>query len=185
MALELPRYRFTIAEYEQMGTAGIFDEDDRVELLDGDIIPMSPIGSVHASVVNRLTRILARLAGDSAIVQVQGPLRLAEHWEPQPDLVVLRARPDFYRDNLPSGDDVLLVVEVADSTARQDRWKLQAYASTGIPEAWLVDLQADVVVSHSEPAGESYQLIQPVRRGESLTPRAFPNASIQVADVLV
>lgn len=184
MALQLPRWRFTADEYEQMGVAGIFDEDERVELLDGDIVQMSPVGPPHVSTVNRLNMLLAPRLGGRAIVQVQSPLKLATHWEPQPDMVLLRERADFYARALPTATDVLLLVEVADSSRAYDRAKWPAYARSGIPEAWLVDLQDELVLCHRDPAGERYQLAQAFRRGESLSPLAFPDLSLPVAGIL-
>ena len=127
MALELSRHKFTADEYEQLGRTGIFTEDDRVELLDGDIVEMSPLGPRHVRSVNRLTMLLApRLVGH-AIVQVQSSLKLDVHWEPQPDVAVLRLREDDYIFELPTDADVLLLIEVVESSCKYDRAKLRAY----------------------------------------------------------
>jgi Uma2 family endonuclease len=184
MALELKRHKFTADEYEQMGVSGIFNEDDRVELLDGDVVEMSPLGSRHVRCVNRLTMLLApRLVGQ-AIVQVQSPLRLDVYWEPEPDVAVLRLREDDYRSGLPTGADVLLLIDVADSSRDYDRAKLPAYARSGIPEVWLVDLQEQVLLSHRQSAGSGYRLIQPFRIGDSITPESMPEHIFSLESIL-
>jgi Uma2 family endonuclease len=184
MALQLPRHKFTADEYQQMGVSGIFNEDDRVELLDGDVVEMSPIGPRHVRSVNRLTMLLApRLVGH-AIVQVQSSLRLDVHWEPQPDVAVLRLREDDYVSGLPTGDDVFLVVEVVDSSRAYDRAKLPAYARSGIPEVWLVDLQEQVLLSHRLPGAAEYRLVQTLRIGDSITPQALPEYAFSVESIL-
>jgi Uma2 family endonuclease len=184
MALQLPRHKFTVDEYAQMGVSGIFDEDDRVELLDGDIVEMSPLGSRHVRCVNRLNMLLTpRLVGQ-AIVQVQSSLRLDVYWEPVPDVAVLRLREDDYRSGLPTGADVLLLIEVADSSRSYDRAKLPAYARSGIPEVWLVDLRDQVLLSHRQPTGAEYRIVQAFRGGESITPQALPEQVLSVESVL-
>lgn len=186
MALELPRRRFTVDEYLQMGEAGIFTEDDRVELLDGDVVAMNPIGHPHARCVGRLTMLLAPALVGRAIVYVQkqNPIRLGAHWEPQMDVSVLRLRQDDYAEGEPTGEDVLLVIEVADTSRAYDLAKWPAYARAGIQEAWLVDLNADVILSHRAPAGDAYQVVQPHRRGDAIQPLAFPDLSMSVSDIL-
>jgi Uma2 family endonuclease len=184
MALELPRYRFTVDEYMQMGEAGIFTEDDRVELLDGDIVAMSPIGTPHWRCVNRLNMLLAPALVGRAIVSVQNPIRLGTYWEPQPDLTVVRLREDDYATGKPTGKDVLLVIEVADTSRLYDMAKWPAYARAGIPEAWLVDLNADTILAHRAPSDEAYRVVQPYRRGDAIPLLAFPDISFQVGDIL-
>ncbi len=133
MAAQLLRRRFTVHEYHQMGQAGILGEDDRLELLEGEIVEMAPIGSRHQAVVDRLTRLFSNRLGDAAVVRVQGPVRLGEETEPQPDLLLLAPRADFYASAHPGPDDVLLLVEVSDSSTEYDReMKLPLYARYGI-----------------------------------------------------
>lgn len=142
MALRHVNYRFTVDDYNRMAETGILKEDARVELIEGEIKMMSPIGSRHASTVDRSDRALKRLLGDSYIVRVQGPILLDDYSEPQLDLAVLHFRDDFYAGGHPTPADVLLVIEVADSTLQEDRKvKMPLYARAGIPEAWLVDLR--------------------------------------------
>ncbi len=116
MSVQLTRHRFTWDDYHAMVAAGVLREDDRVELIEGEIVDMTPIGSRHAAVVDMLTRWLVMGCGTRAIVRVQGPVRVGAHSEPQPDLLALVPRDDFYRDEPPTAEDVLLLIEVADSS---------------------------------------------------------------------
>ena len=185
MAVQLTRRRFTVDEYHGMARAGILGEDDRVELIDGEIVEMAPIGSEHAGSVNQLTLLLVRRFSRRAVITVQNPIRLDPHNEPQPDLALLRPRPDFYRSALPTPADVLLVIEVADTTLAADRdVKMPLYAHAGIPESWLVDLQHAVVLVHREPTANGYRVVTTARPGERLTPLAFPDRDLAVSDLL-
>lgn len=167
-----------------MGVSGIFTEDDRVELLDGDIVEMSPLGPRHVRSVNRLNMLLAPLLVGHAIVQVQSSLKLDAHWEPEPDIAVLRLREDDYVSGLPTGADVLLLIEVVDSSREYDRAKLPAYARSGIPEVWLVDLQDQVLWSYRQPVGAEYRLLQALRIGDSVTPQAFAEHTFTLEAIL-
>ena len=162
-------YRFAVDEFARMGEAGIFTEDDRVELIDGTVLEMTPIGPPHAGIVGRLTELfVTRLAG-RAYVSVQNPIRLDRHTEPQPDLVVARRRRSGYTDRHPDADDVLLVVEVADSSLRHDRdQKAPRYGRAGIPETWLVDLATETVTVYSDPGPDGYARAQVRHRGDGL-----------------
>jgi Uma2 family endonuclease len=141
MPVEVTRRRFTADDYQRMGSAGILSEDDRVELIDGEIVAMTPIGPRHNAAVNRATRAMVLAVGNKAIVQVQGSVRLDLYHEPQPDLVLLRPRADDYASQLPGPSDILLIVEVADSSSDYDREvKSRVYAKAGIGEYWLADL---------------------------------------------
>lgn len=185
MRVQVARYRFTVDEYHRMGAAGIFREDDRVELLDGEIVRMTPIGSRHAGCVKALNQMFARLLGSRALVAVQDPIRLGAHSEPHPDLVLLRPRPDFYRESHPEPGDVWLVVEVSDTTGALDREvKLPLYAAAGIPEVWLVDLPAEAVEAHRRPASGRYGEVARRGRGERVGCAAFPDLDIPVDAIL-
>ena len=179
------RYRFNVDEFARMGEAGVFTEDDRVELIDGEVLEMSPIGSPHAGTVNRLNELLVtRLAGRANVI-VQNPIRLDRHTEPQPDLVVARRRKDFYTDRHPEPADVLLVIEVADSSLRYDRTeKAPRYARAGIPETWLVDIQADTVTVYADPGPEGYARQQVRRRGDRIAAASVPVPGLAVDDIL-
>ena len=186
MAVDLKRRRFNVDEYEQMGRAGILGEDDRVELLDGEIVEMTPIGRRHASCVARLTQQFAALAlKRTAVIWVQNPVRLGKHSEPQPDFVLLRPRPDLYASTDPTPADVLLLVEVADTSIESDRRvKVPLYARGGIPEVWLVDLNQDTVTAYRDPRRGGYRTAHVVRRGDELAPSAFPDRAIPIVDLL-
>jgi len=185
MAVQLLRRCFTVDEYHRMAQVGILSEDDRVELIEGEIVETAPIGSRHAACVDRVAQLFFERAARRAIVRVQNPIRLGKHSEPQPDLVLLRPRPDFYAQGHPGPEDVLLVVEVAETSAEYDRTiKLPLYARSGIPEVWLVDLAAAAVEVHRRPTPEGYQEVQRVRRGERLAPHTFPDLDLVVAEVL-
>lgn len=179
-----PRRRFTVDEYHRMAKAGILHEDDRIELLDGEIIEMAPIGDRHAMCVNDLSAwAFAGVAG-RAIVSVQNPVRLSSGSEPQPDLALLRPRPDRYGKGLPGPGDVFLLIEVADTTLRYDRQrKLPRYAQAGIPELWIVDLPAERILVHRSPHQGRYQRTAVVRRGGTLAPEAFPDLVLRVEDL--
>lgn len=140
------RRRFTVDEYHAMADAGILGREERVELIEGEIITMSPIGSEHAASVDTITDFLVPLVTGRAIVRVQAHLRLYEQNQPEPDLMILKRREDYYRHSAPGPDDVLLMVEVSDTTVSHDRnVKLPLYARFGIPEVWIANIPARVV----------------------------------------
>ena len=185
MALQLTRRRFTVCEYYQMAKAGILTEDDRVELIDGEIVEMSPIGRRHAACVDRLTRWFVDHFGHAAQVRVQNPIHLDEHNEPQPDIALLRPRADYYASGHPTPADLLLVVEVAETSAALDRRvKLPLYARSGIPEVWLVDLDQEAIVAYRDPTASGYRTALTAPRRERLAPLAFPDRPLAVGDVL-
>ena len=180
---EVTRRRFTVHEYHRMGEAGILHEDDRVELIEGEIVEMAAIGTRHFTCVNVLNRLLVRSVGDAAIVSVQNPVRLDERTEPQPDLAVLRVRD--YRESLPMPEDVLLLIEVSDTTLRYDRGvKLPLYARAGILEVWIVDLAGEVIERHTDPSGDTYRGSKQARRGEKIESAALPELTLGVDAVL-
>ena len=186
MGVPVARHRFTVKDFYRMAEVGILSQHDHVELLDGEIVDMTPIGSRHAACVNRLNSLLADLLGQRAIVSVQNPIDLGPDSEPQPDLAVLRPRADFYGEAHPGPEDILMVIEVADTSADFDRTvKLPLYARAGIREAWVVDLGSESVEVHQGPAERGYQSVEALRRGQRLVPQAFPDLALAVADVLV
>jgi Uma2 family endonuclease len=159
--LVLNRHRLTVDEYYRMAEAGILAPQARVELIRGEVVDMAPMGSRHSGVVIRLTRRLVRAVGDDAIVSVQTPLRLGTASEPEPDLMVLLPRADDYATSHPGPNDVLLVIEVSDTTSRYDREiKLPLYAEQGIAEVWIVDLSASLLRIHRQPLGAEYAQTQ-------------------------
>ncbi|MHB8646898.1 MAG: Uma2 family endonuclease [Thermomicrobiales bacterium] len=182
-ATAITRRRFTVAEYQRMGEAGIFVEGDRVELIEGEIYQMSPIGVRHARCVTRLTRILSRQAGPDMLVGVQNPIYPGGESAPQPDLAIVRDRDPG--DLWPTLADILLVMEVSDSTLAYDRGtKLPLYATAGIAEVWIVDLTAQTVERYTEPRDGLYHLTARARPGESLVSTVLPALTIPVADIL-
>lgn len=177
------RRRFTVEEYHRMGEAGILREDDRVELLKGEIIQMAPIGSRHAACVSRLGDWLAKRLPDTAAVRIQNPIRLPPRSEPEPDLVVVRRRDDFYATAHPGPGDIFLLIEVADTSLEHDRdVKLPLYAAAGIPEVWIVDLERRRVLVYRQPAGASYRQVTVVEEG-TLSPTAFPQLAIRLDEI--
>lgn len=185
MAAQLLRRRFTVQEYHRMGQAGILGEDDRLELLQGEIVEMAHIGSRHQSVVDRLAMLFFNRVGDAVVVRVQGPVRLAEDSEPQPDLMLLRSREDFYASAHRGPDDVLLLVEVSDTSTEYDREvKLPLYASYGITEVWLVDLEEATIEVCRAPTAEGFQEISQADGDESVSLVAFPQMELAVKDII-
>lgn len=150
-------HRLTVDDYYRMAEAGVLSPDDRTELIEGEIIDMAPIGSAHANVVMLLTERLLRAVGDSAKVRAQLPVRLSRSSEPQPDFALVKAKPAGYRRAHPSLDDVLLLIEISDTTLRYDLGvKARLYAKHDIPEYWVVDLVKNRIWRHRRPAGTQY-----------------------------
>ncbi len=161
MVAGIEKRLFTASELEQMVKAGILSEDDRVELIEGEIIKMSPIGKSHAACVDRLTRFFNKAADESIIVRGQGPILIDDFVELQPDVALLKARPDYYEDSLPIPGDILMVIEVADTTVATDRRvKMPLYAQAGIPTAWLINLPKRGVEIYTEPQAGVYRTVQ-------------------------
>jgi Uma2 family endonuclease len=182
---EVKRRRFTVDEYYRMAEAGILKVGEHVELIEGDVVTMCPIGSWHASGVDRLNYgFSTRLAG-RALVRVQSPIRLSDNSEPEPDIALLRLRDDFYATAHPFPADVLLVVQVADTSLRFDRdTKISLYAASGIPEVWLVDLEASQVTVYRDPHAGGYRSVRVHEREASIAPTAFPDIVVPCAEIL-
>ena len=179
------RRRFTVAEYYAMAEAGVLAPDERVELLDGEIIVMPPIGDWHASRVKRLNNSMLPPLEGRAIVSVQDPTRLDDASEPEPDIMLLRWRDDFYEGGHPGPADVLLLIEVSDTTVDYDRGaKLSAYAAAGIPEVWIVNRPDRRIESYSDPTGDAYATVRYYEPGESISPQAFPDVILQVDQII-
>jgi Uma2 family endonuclease len=186
MAVAVRPRLFTVEEYHAMGEAGVFAPGERVELLDGEILTMAPIGPRHIGVVNRLTHLLVTRFGSKAIVQVQNPVRLSNLSEPQPDIVLLRRRDDFYAARHAQPTDTLALVEVAQSSLAYDRErKRKAYACSGITEYWIVNLNSDEIEIYRRPSSSDYEVQSRAARGESVAFEAFPDEPLSADDVLV
>ena len=184
MALEILKHVFTVSEFERMAETGILSEDDRVELIEGEIIEMSPIGTRHAACVDRFTESIVGLRLN-IIVRVQSSIQLDDYSQPQPDLALLRRRDDFYSGSRPRAADVLLVIEVADTTLEYDRFvKLPAYARAGIPEVWLANLPADRIEMYAVPVDGAYTVIQHATRGEVIQSSSIDELRLSVNDIV-
>ena len=168
-----------------MVDAGILCEDDRVELIRGEILEMSPIGPRHSAAVLRATNKLVRLVGDYAIVGSQGSIRLDEYDEPQPDIYLLRQKDDFYASGHAGPSDIFLMVEMADSSLEYDQTiKLQLYAETGVPEYWIADIRNDRVIAYTDREKDTYRTARTLARGSAIVPLLLPQCSIP-AEILL
>ncbi|MBI2217787.1 MAG: Uma2 family endonuclease [Candidatus Rokubacteria bacterium] len=185
LGTDIVRRRFTLDEYHRKVDAGVLHEDDRVELIRGEIVQMSPIGSRHPAAVARFTDELAGRLRRRAILWPQNPVTILPDSEPQPDIVLLHYRDDFYKAALPGPADVALIVELADSSASYDRTVKKAlYAEAGIAEYWLVNLAADRIEVYRDPQDGDYRHATIVGREDRLAPAAFPDVVLSVADIL-
>ena len=181
-----PPRLFTVAEYYRRTEAGIFGEDDRVELIEGEVVAISPIGSRHAACVERLGALIRRaLSAEPISVRFQNPVRLGEYSEPLPDVSVVRARDDFYATAHPTAPDVVLLIEVADASLMYDRHtKIPLYARSGIAELWLVDLVNQVVEVHSAPAPAGYGQVRCFEEETPVTSAVLPQIGIAASEIL-
>ncbi len=178
------KHRFDVDAYYKLAEAGILPNPHRVELIDGEIIDLNAIGSPHAAITTRLTRQFIRAVGDLAIISVQNPLRLDSYNEPEPDLLVLRPRADDYQANHPGAADVLLLIEVSETSLAYDRGrKLALYAKFGVAEVWIIDLAGAAIEIYRQPKEGAYALTER-RTGGSLTPDLVPSVAIDVAALL-
>ena len=188
MTTLMTKRRFSVKEFIKMAEAGILYEDDRLELLDGEIIQMAAIGSYHAGCVLGLNKFFSRIVGEDALVNVQNPFKIDDDTLFEPDLVILRPRTDLYMTSYPTPSDALLIIEVSDSTINYDaNVKIPRYASGGAPEVWQVNLQHNLIDSHSDPdtASGRYRNVRRFLRGQTITPTLLPNATLNVSDILI
>ncbi len=185
MSVEIAKYSFTAEEFERLGEAGILRQDARLELIDGEIFEMSPIGSLHAACVNFLSMLLNRLFGQSHIIATQNPVWLNDFSEPQPDISLLRWRDGYYRKKLPTPADVLLVIEVADTTVVKDKTvKIPLYARSGVPEAWLVNIPEEQLEVYSDPFNGVYQRAEVFGRGAEARAHTVGGLALSVSELL-
>jgi len=184
MSVDMVRRLFTVEEYRHMAEAGILTANDRVELIEGEVVEMTPIGSRHAACVAGLAQLLSVRVQDRARVWPQNPVKISVYSEPQPDVALLRPRAVPYRDAGPTAADVLLIIEVADrSLTRDRRVKIPLYAMAGIPEVWIVDLEGGSVEVYTAPTPTNYSSVSQYRRGESVCPSAFPDLHLSVDEI--
>jgi Uma2 family endonuclease len=182
--VDVPRRRFTVDEYYRMGEVGILTEKDRVELIDGDIIQMSPIGSRHGHCIAALIERLMPAVVGRALLRPQLPLFISSHTEPQPDVLLVKPGAHYWEQQ-PRPEDVLLLVEVAETSYSYDRnVKLPLYARENIPEVWIIDLVRGAVEVYRGPSPRGYQSLTRLERGATLTPAAFPDVAIAVMEIL-
>lgn len=185
MTTGAPRRLFTATEYERMVAAGILSEDERVELIGGNVVRMFPKGSRHAACVDRVAFRLSRLVGDQVIIRVQSPIRLDNFSEPEPDIALLRFREDFYKQAHPTPDDVLLIIEVADTSYEYDRGvKLRQYARALILAVLIAYLPGGSVGQFAQPVDGVYQIARRFVRGQSITSVSLPDLTLSVDDIL-
>jgi Uma2 family endonuclease len=179
------RHRFTVDDYEAMVRAGILHEDDRVELIDGEVIEMPPNGPEHQSRIDRHTMLFIRAFGDAVQVRIQGPVRVNGYGQPEPDVALLRPRGDFYQSAHPTPADIFLLIEVSDTTIAYDRrTKAALYGRNSILEYWLLDINQDAVIVHRDPSPDGYRSVQTLRRGDRIALLTFPDHEFAVADLL-
>ena len=182
--IPLTTYRFSVEEYHRMGEAGIIPADCQVELINGEIVEQSPIKSPQAGTVNLLNRKLSELFGEKYIISVQNPITLDQFSEPEPDLAVLSYRSDLYTQSHPQPADVLLTVEVADTSLEKDqKIKIPLYAAAGIPEAWIVNLVEQQIEVYSQPSSQGYSMVRICRKGDPIKSSLIE--SLQVNDFLI
>ncbi len=185
MAVHVARKLFSVDEYHRMAEAGIFSEDDRVELIEGEIVEMAAIGNRHILCVREFNNLVTPKLGSAAVIDVQSPLRIGDYSEPEPDLMLLRRRADSYRSGIPTPEDVLLLVEVADSSLYFDRGtKVPLYARSGVREVWVINLDAEEIEVYRQPSETGYGEVRSFRQGETLFPEALPDLRLEVSSLL-
>lgn len=185
MTRPLQKRLINVDEYHRMAEAGILGPNDRVELILGEILNMSPIGSKHSAIVKRVTQLFVTAFLNKAIVQIQDPIQIKDFSEPEPDILLLKQREDFYYNQLPQPEDVFLLIEVADSTLDFDKnVKLPIYSEAGIKEYWIVDINNNQILIHSIPEGKLYKNIKIATASDHVNCSSFPNISIAVKDIL-
>lgn len=181
----LPHRKFTVDEYHHFIELNVFKPEERIELWEGEFLEMSPIGKRHASCLDYLVELLVEFSRKRYIVRSQSPIILSDFSEPQPDVCLLERREDFYRQTGATAKDVILAIEIADTTTKFDRdVKFPRYAANGIRESWLIDLENDRVEIHSEPTENGYSLIKILHRGQEAASTVLPEIKIPVEDIL-
>lgn len=179
------RFRLSRDRYHQMIESGIFGEDERIELIEGGLVTISPIGAEHSGIVDQLSEILVDQLARRAVVKVQGPIQLDDHSEPEPDVVLSKPRRDYYKRSLPQPADVLLVIEVADSSLAYDRTvKMPLYAQAGITEAWIINLIDRWIEVYRDPSPAGYTTMLKILPGRAIAPQAFADVIVVVDDLL-
>jgi Uma2 family endonuclease len=185
MRIEATKKLFTVEEFYGMAEAGILRYGERVELIDGEIFQMSAIGNRHLGCVNRANRLFVAAFTGRAVVSIHHPVQLTGNTEPQPDVTLLKFRQDDYSGKKPFAEDVVLLVEVSNTTLRYDRnVKVPRYAKAGIPEVWIENLEGNELLVYRNPLGNTYQTLLTLHRGDSISVLAFPDAVFTVDELL-
>lgn len=175
---------FTVDDYHRMIDAGVFVGDADFELIEGEIVKKMTQGDLHIACVNRLTRIFSRLCGDDVILSIQNAVVIGGISEPEPDVTLLRFREDFYAAGKATAADVLLLVEVSDTTVRYDREvKIPLYAAAGVAEVWLVNLPRRILEVYTQAAGGKYKVVRKYEKKETVSPKFWPEIKIKVSDI--
>jgi Uma2 family endonuclease len=178
------RHKLSVEDYHKLGQVGILTEDSRVELIEGELIDMAPIGGAHMGLVNRLTRLLVPAVGDLGVVSIQNPITLPPDSEPQPDVAILKPGADSAGSTVPRADEVFLLIEAADTTLAYDRnTKLKLYAKAGVAETWIVNVPSKCVEVHREPTPNGYLRKLEVGLGDSVSPLSLPIVELRVANI--
>ncbi|MCF3645440.1 Uma2 family endonuclease [Planktothrix agardhii] len=184
MSIQVLKRYFTVEDYQKMGEVGVFKADENNELVAGEIIKMSPIGKRHAACVNRCNHLFYQILGDQILISVQNPIQLNNLSQPQPDLVLLQPRPDFYEERHPQPSDIILLIEVSDTTIDFDQQvKIPLYCQSDIQEVWLIDLNQNIVRVYRTPTANGYQSIQFFTVEQTLTLAAFPEFNININQI--
>ena len=185
MSVELLKRKFSVKEYNQMPQAGILKKDERVELIRGEIVKMSPIGRHHAACVNRLNQLFSQRLSDRVLVSPQNPVELDDYSEPEPDLALLEPKADFYDSGHPKPGEIFLIVEVADNTIKYDREiKIPLYAENNIVEVWLVDINEQCLEVYRQPTASGYRQVKKLRRGQNLSIQQLDGINFKVDEIL-
>ena len=185
MSVELQYRQFTIDDLEQMVTSGILAEDEHIELIEGQLLKLSPPGILHAACVDRLNKVFSRQVGDDSTISIQNPITINHILQPEPDVMLLAPREDFYMRARPTAKDVLLLVEVSDSSLAYDQEiKLPLYASAGIREVWLVNLRDSSIECYSHPVAQGYRLCERFFAGDTIHPDTLAAVTVDVGYVL-
>ena len=178
-------YKFTVDQYIRMGELGILAREDKVELVDGVILEMAPIGRPHGRRTHRIARLLGRILPDDVEISIQSTIRLSDHTGPEPDIALLNPEASLDEENIPRPEGILLIAEVSGSTVRTDRGdKARRYARNGIPELWIFVLEDDEIEVHRQPTPEGYADVQRYRRGDTLSIEALPGVRLAADELL-
>ena len=176
---------FTVDEYDTMIKAGVFDGKERVELIEGEFVKKMTQGDLHIGCINRLTYLLVPILLNEAIVTIQNAVRINTFSAPEPDVAILRFRKDFYSTGKARPEDILLLIEVADTTVRSDRQiKIPLYARAEVPEVWLVNLPRKIVEVYTEPKNGKYQIVRKAGKSEILRPQMIAELNVKVSEII-